>query len=192
MCQATHCALCIQADDDVISDVFHGHNMQTPAELRGISGEVHAHSRTVPHAQSQTIVGLVLPPSLCVCVCVRQVAVRKFDQTVCEILKKRNKLQHARRSREQTLAKLSAQLEAMQGEREAIESAPAGDSEAASQLRQMENRLDKVVVKCSEASHIRKTYETILEKLQEVSACQPGPGLPAASVWYTLHTSLSV
>lgn len=97
-------------------------------------------------------------------------AVRKFDQTVCEILKKRNKLQHARRSREQLLAQLTAQVEAMQGERRAIETAPAGDSEASSQLRQLENRLDKVVVKCSEASHIRKTYEMILQKLQEVSS----------------------
>ena len=98
-----------------------------------------------------------------------QVAVRKFDQTVCEMLKKRNKLQHARRSREQLLAQLTGQVESMQGERRAIEEDPAGDSEAASQLRQLENRLDKVVVKCSEASHIRKTYEMILQKLQEVS-----------------------
>lgn len=124
----------MKADDDVISEVFHSHNQQPPAELRGVSGEV---------------------------------AVRKFDQTVCEMLKKRNKLQHARRSREQMLAQLSAQVEVMQGERKAIETAPAGDSEAASQLRQLENRLDKVVVKCSEASHICKTYEMILQKLQE-------------------------
>lgn len=98
-----------------------------------------------------------------------QVALRKFDQTVCEMLKKRNKLQHARRSREQMLAQLTAQVEAMQAERKAIDLAPAGDSEAASQLRQLENRLDKVVVKCSEANHIHKTYETILQKLQAVS-----------------------
>jgi chromosome segregation ATPase len=124
----------MKADDDVISEVFHSHNLQPPAELRGVSGEV---------------------------------AVRKFDQTVCEMLKKRNKLQHSRRSREQLLAQLSAQAEAMELERNAIEAAPAGDSEAASQVRQLENRLDKVVVKCSEASHIRKTYEMILEKLQE-------------------------
>ena len=95
---------------------------------------------------------------------------RKFDQTVCEMLKKRNKLQHSRRSREQLLAQLSAQAEGMDQERRAIEETPAGDSEAASQVRQLENRLDKVVVKCGEASHIRKTYEMILEKLQEVSA----------------------
>ena len=98
-----------------------------------------------------------------------KVAVRKFDQTVCEMLKKRNKLQHTRRSRENMLAQLNAQVEAMKSEASSIESTPAGDSEAASQLRQLENRLDKVIVKCSEDSHIRKTYETILMKLQEVS-----------------------
>ena len=102
---------------------------------------------------------------------------RKFDQTVCEMLKKRNKLQHSRRSREKMLAQLSAQVETMRGEAKDIETAPAGDSEAASQLRQLENRLDKMVVKCSEASHIRKTYEMILQKLEEVSGFshhQPG------------------
>ena len=66
------------------------------------------------------------------------------------------------------LAQLSSQVEAMREERAAVKSAPAGDSEAALQLGQLENRLDKMVVKCSEASHIRKTYEMILQKLEEV------------------------
>lgn len=68
------------------------------------------------------------------------------------------------------LAQLNAQVETMRAESAAIESTPAGDCEAASQLRQLENRLDKVIVKCNEASHIRKTYEMILDKLQEVSS----------------------
>lgn len=93
---------------------------------------------------------------------------RKFDQTVCEILKRRNKLQHARCSREQTLAQLSSQVETMKEERAVSERAPAGDSEAASELCQLENRLDKMVVRCSEASHIRKTYQMIMQKLEEV------------------------
>ena len=42
-----------------------------------------------------------------------------------------------------------------------------GDSEDAKRLRQLENRLDKAIIKCSEAHHIRKTYEIILQKLQE-------------------------
>ena len=110
---------------------------------------------------------------------------RKFDQTVCEILKKRNKLQHARCSREQMLAQLTSQVEAMQEERTATETVPAGDSEAASQLRQLENRLDKMVVKCSEASHIRKTYEMILQKLEEVRSTLTNRALdPAISIFH--------
>ena len=116
-----------------------------------------------------------------------QVAVRKFDQTVCEILKKRNKLQHARCSREKMLAQLNGQVEAMREERAASEAAPAGDSEATSQLRQLENRLDKMVVKCSEASHIRKTYEMILQKLEEVRQC-----LMPRCEWYVCGDGRSV
>lgn len=40
VCHSLDCAHCSQADDDVISDVFHGHKQQPPAELRGVSGEV--------------------------------------------------------------------------------------------------------------------------------------------------------
>ena len=97
-----------------------------------------------------------------------EAAVRKFDQTVCEMIKKHNALQHVKRSREQTLAHLEMQLTQMNVEEEVIKSTPSGDSEDAKLLRQLENRLDKAVIKNNEATHIRKTYEIILEKLQEV------------------------
>lgn len=48
-----------------------------------------------------------------------------------------------------------------------LQSLPPGDSEDGKRLRQLENRLDKAIIKCSEAHHIRKTYEIILQKLQE-------------------------
>ena len=98
-----------------------------------------------------------------------EAALRKFDQTICEMIKKRNALQHVKRSREQTLSHLEMQMSHMDMEEEMILSTPAGDSEEAKQLRQLENRLDKAVIKNNEASHIRKTYEIILQKLQEVS-----------------------
>lgn len=47
---------------------------------------------------------------------------------------------------------------------------PSGDSEDDKRLRQLENRLDKAEIKCNEAKHIRKSYEVILQKLQEVRA----------------------
>lgn len=95
-------------------------------------------------------------------------AIRIFDQSVCELIKRHNSLQHVKRSHQQTLATLEMQLAQMEGEAEAINSTPAGDSDAAKSVRQLENRLDKAVIKCNEAKHIKKTYETILQKLQEV------------------------
>ncbi len=97
-----------------------------------------------------------------------QAAVRKFDQTVCEQIKRHNALQHVRRRREQTLASLEIQLTQMEQETATSKATPTGDSEDDKRLRQLENRLDKAVIKCNEASHIRKTYEVILQKLQEV------------------------
>ena len=125
----------VQADDDVIAEVFHAHNSKSPAELRGIPGDT---------------------------------AIRIFDQSVCEMIKRHNSLQHVKRSHQQTLASLEMQIAQMMSEAQAINSTPAGDSEAAKNVRQLENRLDKAVIKCNEAKHIRKTYETILQKLQEV------------------------
>ena len=98
-------------------------------------------------------------------------AVRKFDQTVCELIKQRNALQHVKRSHKQTLSSLEIQLKQMESEADNINSTPSGNSEDAQTLRMLENRLDKVVIKCNEAAHIRKTYEAILEKLQEVCVC---------------------
>ena len=113
---------------------------------------------------------------------------------MCELIKKCNALQHVRHSREQTLASLEMQLAQLQKETEATVASPTGrafmpiqssavftavsnpclflslatgDSEDAKRLRQLENRLDKAIIKCSEAHHIRKTYEIILQKLQE-------------------------
>ena len=81
-----------------------------------------------------------------------------------------------KRSQQQTLASLEMQLAQMEGEADLINSTPAGDSEAAKNVRQLENRLDKAVIKCNEAKHIKQTYETILQKLQEVSYGQKGEG----------------
>ena len=96
-------------------------------------------------------------------------AIRIFDQSVCELIKRHNSLQHVKRNHQQTLASLEMQLAQMESEAETINSTPTGDSEAAKNVRQLENRLDKAVIKCNEAKHIKKTYETILQKLQEVS-----------------------
>ncbi len=103
---------------------------------------------------------------------------------MCEQIKRHNALQHVRRSREQTLASLEIQLNQMEQESASSKATPTGDSEDAKRLRQLENRLDKAEIKCNEAKHIRKTYEVILQKLQEVRTERDGcnsyfsPSLP--------------
>lgn len=98
----------------------------------------------------------------------------KFDQNVCELIKRRNALQHEARGKQQTLEQLMRQIAHMKEETASINSTPAGESEAARQLRELENRLDRAVIQCNEAAHIRKIYQSILEKMQEVqSITQP-------------------
>lgn len=53
---------------------------------------------------------------------------RKFDQTVCEHIKRHNALQHVRRHHEQTLASLRTQLAQMEQEAKATATTPAGES----------------------------------------------------------------
>lgn len=92
----------------------------------------------------------------------------KFDQSVCELIKRFNSLQHTTKSKQKMLQTLEAQVLQMQAETEAIAASPAGNSEEATDLRQMENRLNKAIIKCNEARHIHKTYKAILQKLEEV------------------------
>ena len=66
------------------------------------------------------------------------------------------------------LESLEAQVLQMGAEAEAIGATPAGNSEEAMELRQMENRLNKAIIKCNEARHIHKTYNAILQRLEEV------------------------
>ena len=46
-------------------------------------------------------------------------------------------------------------------------------SQVALRLRDLENRMDKAQLKCSEAEHIRRTYEQIRAKLEEDSIHYP-------------------
>ena len=58
----------------------------------------------------------------------------------------------------------------MMEEAATIAATPAGESEAAKKLQELENRLDRAVIQCNEVTHIRKVYEAIIDKLQQVSA----------------------
>ena len=93
---------------------------------------------------------------------------KKFDHTVCELIKRRNALQHVARSRQKQFESLQRQLAHMEEETRSIKSTSVGESVAAKQLRNLENDLDRAIINCSETTHIRKIYEGILEKLQQV------------------------
>ena len=45
---------------------------------------------------------------------------------------------------------------------------PAGDSPAAHVCKDLENRLDKAIIRCNEANHVKKIYQQVVEQLQEV------------------------
>ena len=50
----------------------------------------------------------------------------------------------------------------------AILATPAGDSPAAHVCKDLENRLDKAIIRCNEANHVKKIYQQVVEQLQEV------------------------
>lgn len=96
------------------------------------------------------------------------VAVARFDQTICELIKRRNALQHIRKSREKKLADMEEQMAQLEQETGMIMATPSGDSTEAKSMRQLENRLDKVVLKNHQAKRVKKTYQIVIEKLQAV------------------------
>ena len=96
------------------------------------------------------------------------VAMARYDQSTCELMKRRNVIQHLKESRSRSIASFEAELKRMDVDESALSNFTAGDSDDAQRLRQLENRLDKVVIKNSESKFIRKTYQAIIQKLQDV------------------------
>lgn len=100
-------------------------------------------------------------------------AINKLDQQVCEAIKKRNALNHQRKTRVQKLEQLETEYQQMVKDAEEVISTDAGESEEAQTLRILENRLDKMVLKCNEAKRIKTTYDQILEHLKEEGRTWP-------------------
>jgi hypothetical protein len=96
-----------------------------------------------------------------------QTAIDKFDQQLCEKIKAFNALKHQTRQKEKTFEGLQTQLQQMIQDIEDVKSMDTGDSVDAQKLRSLENQLDKTLIKCSEAAHIKKTYEQIVDKMLE-------------------------
>ncbi|KAJ1547419.1 hypothetical protein HK096_003030 [Nowakowskiella sp. JEL0078] len=90
----------------------------------------------------------------------------KFDHRICEIHKKYDELQAEARFKEERLREMHDQLADLKREAAMVKS-NLEDSPQAKEIRHLENRLDKAMIKYNEAQSIRKTYEQIAKKLQE-------------------------
>ncbi|XP_035683994.1 coiled-coil domain-containing protein 151-like isoform X2 [Branchiostoma floridae] len=130
----------VAMDDKVLNEAFHNRNVERAA-LRGKSGK-----------QAITIV----------------------DHKVCDTIKRLNDLRHKTEVKQKKLAELQTQHDQMITDASAAQEMSTGESEDAQKgrqgsarratdqtLRQLENRLDKMMLKCQEAEHIRKTYQQI-------------------------------
>ncbi|KAJ3066696.1 hypothetical protein HDU98_010016 [Podochytrium sp. JEL0797] len=90
----------------------------------------------------------------------------KFDQRICEIHRKYDELQAEARAKEDKLCEMRDQLADLKREAELVKS-NMQDSSQAKEIRMLENRLDKAMIKYNEAQSIRKTYEHIVKRLQD-------------------------
>ncbi|TPX58773.1 hypothetical protein SpCBS45565_g07915 [Spizellomyces sp. 'palustris'] len=90
----------------------------------------------------------------------------KFDQKICEMHKKFDELQAEARAKEDKLRGMHDQLADLRREAEIVKS-NLQDSPQAKEIRMLENRLDKAMIKYNEAQAVRKTYEQIVKRLQE-------------------------
>lgn len=92
--------------------------------------------------------------------------IERFDQKVCESLKRLNLLIGKSNRLKKELAKNEMQLMTLENDHAAVEANKA-TSTVAQDRRALENSLDKVRIKAQEAEHIHKTYNIIIEKLTQ-------------------------
>ena len=94
-------------------------------------------------------------------------AVILLDYKLCDTRKKLNAFQHDTRMKEKRMEELEAKYCELVGDQRAAQATDVGESEEGMHLRTLENRLDKALLKCTEAEHIKGTYEQIKWKLHE-------------------------
>lgn len=92
--------------------------------------------------------------------------IEKQNQQLCNAHKKCDELQAEVVKRHYKLNALDDQLEELKREAQLVK-ATQYDSPQAKEIRMLENRLDKAMIKYNEAQSIRKTYEEIVKKLKE-------------------------
>ncbi|RKP00281.1 hypothetical protein CXG81DRAFT_27005 [Caulochytrium protostelioides] len=91
----------------------------------------------------------------------------RLEQRISEAQRKYDEYQAELRMKEERVALLQEQLGELQRRAPATDSKARDDAPASKQIRSLENRLDKAVIKYNEAQSIRKTYEFIVKRLQD-------------------------
>ncbi|VDO65474.1 unnamed protein product, partial [Schistosoma curassoni] len=90
-----------------------------------------------------------------------------LDNRTCDARKKLNSLKHTTVQKEKKIEEMKSQYREITELIEYGNATYAGTNKEGKMLRNLENRLDKALLKYHEAEHIRKTYEQIKEKLQD-------------------------
>jgi outer membrane murein-binding lipoprotein Lpp len=88
-------------------------------------------------------------------------AVTLIDYRLCDTMKRLNAYESTSRDKESRLEQLEARYEALIADHEAAEATDVGESPEGQRLRSLENRFDKAQLKCTEAEHIKQTYEQV-------------------------------
>ncbi|CAH8455642.1 unnamed protein product [Schistosoma mattheei] len=90
-----------------------------------------------------------------------------LDNRTCDAMKKLNSLKHMTVQKEKKIEEMKSQYREITELIEYGNATYSGTNKEGKMLRNLENRLDKALLKYHEAEHIRKTYEQIKEKLQD-------------------------
>jgi len=94
-------------------------------------------------------------------------AIGVMDTKVSEKKKKLNAIKATCEEKQKIVTTLKVKLDLLAKDKEKINNVEQGDGEISTELRMLENRLDKQKMKIEEAEHIRKVYDQITAGLQE-------------------------
>ncbi|CAF0939573.1 unnamed protein product [Adineta ricciae] len=98
-----------------------------------------------------------------------QAAIELTNQQLGDLKNRYNSHRHTNESKRKQLAELQTRYQQMVQDAEEAVLTDAGESETAARLRQLENRLDKAELKCTEAVTIQRTYNQIKAHLIQES-----------------------
>ncbi|CAF1124147.1 unnamed protein product [Didymodactylos carnosus] len=97
------------------------------------------------------------------------IAIQLTDEQLGDLKNKLNSYRHQNTSKQKQLEELQTRYDQMVKDTDEAVRTDAGESETAARLRQLENRLDKAELKCTEAVTIQRTYNQIKSHLIQES-----------------------